>query len=82
MDTARSDSELPNKMALLDIMEVGESSVESVVSNPPSRVLRKRKCLAPEPSKSSNRRRLYMKSLNQIVLNVITSLEEEKLRDY
>ncbi|CAG9585205.1 unnamed protein product [Danaus chrysippus] len=56
MDTARSDSELPNKMALLDIMEVGESSVESVVSNPPSRILRKRKCLAPEPSKSSNRR--------------------------
>lgn len=52
----RADSELPNEMAKLDIMEVDEeqSARERPVSA--SRVLRKRKSLAPEISKPSNRR--------------------------
>lgn len=52
----RADSELRNEMAKLDIMEVDEeqSARERPVSA--SRVLRKRKSLAPEISKPSNRR--------------------------
>ncbi|KAJ8725813.1 hypothetical protein PYW08_003996 [Mythimna loreyi] len=55
MDASRLDTELPSKMAHLDIMEVDESNAEAIEENSevpelPSRVLRKRKC------KSSNRR--------------------------
>ncbi|KPI91653.1 Protein tantalus [Papilio xuthus] len=55
------DSELPNKMAHLDIMEIDESVAEEAnneenVSATTSRVLRKRKSLAIEPPKLSNRR--------------------------
>lgn len=44
-------------MAHLDIMEIGDACSDSIKSEPSnSRVLRKRKSLAPEPAKSSNRR--------------------------
>lgn len=57
----RLDNELPSKMAHLDIMEIDEHNNEAVgdKSQEPeltSRVLRKRKSLMPETSKSSNRR--------------------------
>ncbi|CAG4988594.1 unnamed protein product [Parnassius apollo] len=55
------DSELPNKMAHLDIMEIDKpvteiSDNDDHVSATTSRVLRKRKSLAAETSKLSNRR--------------------------
>lgn len=50
-------SELPNKMAHLDIMGIGDNNVNNVTPEPTSsRVLRKRKSFAPEATKSSNRR--------------------------
>ncbi|CAG4911902.1 unnamed protein product [Colias eurytheme] len=55
METSKIESDLPNKMAHLDIMEIGESSSANV-SESNSRVLRKRKQLSPEVSKPSNRR--------------------------
>nr|XP_026494972.1 uncharacterized protein LOC113399913 [Vanessa tameamea] len=57
MEASGLVSELPTKMAHLDIMEIGENidaNVEPETTN--SRVLRKRKPFVPEPSKSSNRR--------------------------
>ncbi|CAH1645938.1 unnamed protein product [Spodoptera littoralis] len=56
-----ASSELPNKMAHLDIMEIDEPSPEVAENKPqvselPSRILRKRKSITPEASKSSNRR--------------------------
>ncbi|KAG6448338.1 uncharacterized protein LOC115442347 [Manduca sexta] len=61
MEVSRADSELPNKMAHLDIMEIDETCAnvpEEIVQVPDlsSRVLRKRKSLVPEITKSSNRR--------------------------
>ncbi|CAH2241178.1 uncharacterized protein LOC120624738 [Pararge aegeria] len=56
MEASRLDSELPHKMAHLDIMEIGEASVQNVVTESSSRLLRKRKSIVPEPSKSTNRR--------------------------
>ncbi|CAK1581675.1 unnamed protein product [Parnassius mnemosyne] len=55
------DSELPNKMAHLDIMEIDKpvtelSNNDEHVCATTSRVLRKRKSLAAETSKLSNRR--------------------------
>ncbi|KAM3963141.1 uncharacterized protein ACR2FA_002902 [Aphomia sociella] len=60
MDTYKVDAELPNKMAHLDIMEIDETSIEAIpekleIAELP-RVLRKRKSLATEITKSSNRR--------------------------
>ncbi|PZC81697.1 hypothetical protein B5X24_HaOG212141 [Helicoverpa armigera] len=61
MEASRLDTELPNKMAHLDIMEIDEPNIEaneekSHMPELPSRVLRKRKSIMPETSKSSNRR--------------------------
>ncbi|XP_049867591.1 uncharacterized protein LOC126367860 [Pectinophora gossypiella] len=60
MEESRADSELPNKMAHLDIMELDEPADDShgkpSVPELATRVLRKRKSLAPEITKSSNRR--------------------------
>ncbi|XP_034839595.1 protein tantalus [Maniola hyperantus] len=56
MELSRLDTELPHKMAHLDIMELGDSSSQNVVPESSVRLLRKRKSLAPEPSKSTNRR--------------------------
>ncbi|XP_050345293.1 uncharacterized protein LOC126770148 [Nymphalis io] len=57
MEASGLVSELPTKMAHLDIMEIGENNDSNVVPETThSRVLRKRKPFAPEPSKSSNRR--------------------------
>lgn len=57
----RFDIELPCKMAHLDIMEIDEPVLDvpkekCVVPDLPSRVLRKRKSLATDIPKSSNRR--------------------------
>ncbi|XP_023946889.1 uncharacterized protein LOC112052155 [Bicyclus anynana] len=56
METSRLDTELPHKMAHLDIMEVEESSIQNVMPESSSRLLRKRKSVVPEPSKLRNRR--------------------------
>lgn len=66
-------------MAHLDIMEVNETSVEKVKCEPTnSRVLRKRKSLAPEPTKSSNRR-VSMKPRKHIVTENANSKQIEAL---
>lgn len=59
--TCRLDTELPNRMAHLDLMEVDELSLNSSDEKADcpdltKRVLRKRKSLAPEISKPTNRR--------------------------
>ncbi|XP_026758060.1 uncharacterized protein LOC113517555 [Galleria mellonella] len=60
MDSYKLDVELPNKMANLDIMEVDESDSDSSPKKLETlelpRVLRKRKSLAPEITKPTNRR--------------------------
>ncbi|RVE48604.1 hypothetical protein evm_006793 [Chilo suppressalis] len=60
MEASRVDAELKNKMAHLDIMEVdtpsNDPAREKSDDAASSRVLRKRKSLMPEISKSRNRR--------------------------
>ncbi|XP_059057117.1 uncharacterized protein LOC131850774 [Achroia grisella] len=60
MEPFRVDAELPNKMAHLDIMEEDETNINSVPDKLDTlelpRVLRKRKSLAPEITKRTNRR--------------------------
>ncbi|XP_072943345.1 uncharacterized protein tant [Epargyreus clarus] len=55
MEATRIDSDLPNKMAHLELMDIDGTKAEVAVPETSSRVLRKRKSFAPE-SKSSNRR--------------------------
>lgn len=59
--SCRVDTELPNRMAHLDIMEVNELSLSSSnekvdLPDLSKRILRKRKSLAPEITKPTNRR--------------------------
>ncbi|XP_053625583.1 uncharacterized protein LOC128683706 [Plodia interpunctella] len=60
MEDCKADTELPIKMAHLDIMEVDDSSTSVSLENKEApeitRVLRKRKSLMPEINKSNNRR--------------------------
>lgn len=70
----RVETDLPNKMAHLDIMEVDETAVstaalteeKSELPDVTSRVLRKRKSLTPEISRPSNRR-VSMKPRKHII---------------
>ncbi|XP_026724665.1 uncharacterized protein LOC113491729 [Trichoplusia ni] len=61
MEAFKVDTELPNRMAHLDIMEIDDPNIDAAeekshVPELTSRVLRKRKSIMPETSKSSNRR--------------------------
>ncbi|XP_013194975.1 uncharacterized protein LOC106138385 [Amyelois transitella] len=58
MEECKVDTDLPLKMAHLDIMEIDEvsSSAQESKGSEVTRVLRKRKSLLPEINKSSNRR--------------------------
>ncbi|XP_075969841.1 protein tantalus-like [Anticarsia gemmatalis] len=83
MEASKDDTELPNKMAHLDIMEVDDANTEteenkSLVPELTSRVLRKRKSIAPETSKSSNRR-VSMKPSKRIMTENASTKQIEAL---
>ncbi|CAB3255310.1 unnamed protein product [Arctia plantaginis] len=83
MEASKVELELPHKMAHLDIMEIDESNTEteenkSQVPELTSRVLRKRKSIMPETSKSSNRR-VSMKPSKRIMSENASSKQIEAL---
>ncbi|KAI5632748.1 hypothetical protein NE865_14562 [Phthorimaea operculella] len=82
MEESRVDSELPGKMADLGLMEMDETLDDSQEKGEPAelatRVLRKRKSLAPEITKSSNRR-VSMKPRKHIIAENANPKEIEAL---
>lgn len=81
MEPSKIDSELPHKMAHLDLMEIDEQNIEenkSQVSELASRVLRKRKTIMPEASKTTNRR-VNMKPSKRIMSETANPKQIEAL---
>ncbi|XP_041977203.1 uncharacterized protein LOC121731696 [Aricia agestis] len=78
MEPIRLENDLPNQMAHLDLMELGEEKTTKTEPESTSRVLRKRKSIASECPKPSNRR-VSMRPRKHSISDNINSKEIEAL---